>query len=91
MDLPVWQALYEELADEAFTVIAVSFDTRAPEQSRPWIESASPTYPCVLDPEHEVADLYNMINVPNRKWANASASSAVWARSRALAAASSGA
>lgn len=68
MDLPVWQALQEELADEAFTVVAVSFDTRAPEQSRPWIEAASPTYPCLLDPEHEVADLYNMVNVPNAVW-----------------------
>ena len=68
MDLPVWQALQEELADEAFTVITVSFDARAPEQSRPWIESASPTYPSLLDPEHHVADLYNMINVPNAVW-----------------------
>lgn len=68
MDLPVWQALYEELADDGFTVIAVSFDTRAPDESRPWIQSASPTYPCLLDPEHEVADLYNMINVPNAVW-----------------------
>src|SRR5688572_18082203 len=68
MDLPVWQALYEELADEAFVVITVSFDTRAPDASRPWIEAASPTYPCLLDPEHEVADLYNMVNVPNAVW-----------------------
>ena len=68
MDLPVWQALQEELADEAFTVIAVSFDTRAPEQSRSWIEAANPTYPSLLDPEHHVADLFNMINVPNAVW-----------------------
>lgn len=68
MDLPVWQALTEELADQAFVVLAVSFDTRAPEQSRPWIEVANPTYPCLLDPEHEVADLYNMVNVPNAVW-----------------------
>ena len=68
MDLPVWQALQEDLADEAFTVITVSFDTRAPEQSRPWIEAVNPTYPSLLDPEHHVADLYNMINVPNAVW-----------------------
>jgi hypothetical protein len=68
MDLPVWQALQDDLADEAFTVITVSFDTRAPDQSRPWIESASPTYPCLLDPDHEVADLFNMVNVPNAVW-----------------------
>jgi len=68
MDLPVWQALSDDLAEEAFVVIAVSFDTRAPEASRPWIEGANPTYPCLLDPEHEVADLYNMVNVPNAVW-----------------------
>jgi len=68
MDLPVWQALQEDLAEEAFTVIAVSFDTRAPDQSRPWIEAAKPTYPSLLDPEHHVADLYNMVNVPNAVW-----------------------
>jgi hypothetical protein len=68
MDLPVWQALYEELAEHDFVVLAVSFDTRAPEASRPWIEAVNPTYPCVLDPEHEVADLYNMVNVPNAVW-----------------------
>jgi hypothetical protein len=68
MDLPVWQALYEELADEGFVVITVSFDTRAPDASRPWIEQANPTYPCLLDPEQEVGDLYNMLNVPNAVW-----------------------
>lgn len=68
MDLPVWQALYTELADDGFVVLAVSFDTRAPEASRPWIENAAPTYPCLLDAQHEVADLYNMINVPNAVW-----------------------
>jgi hypothetical protein len=68
MDLPVWQALQDDLADEAFTVITVSFDTRAPEQSRPWIEAVNPTYPCLLDPDHEVADLFNMVNVPNAVW-----------------------
>lgn len=68
MDLPVWQALQDELAGDGFTVIAVSFDTRAPDESRPWIQAAAPTYPCLLDPEHEVADLYNMVNVPNAVW-----------------------
>jgi alkyl hydroperoxide reductase subunit AhpC len=68
MDLPVWQALYEELAEEDFVVLAVSFDTRAPEASRPWIEAANLTYPCLLDIEHVVADLYNMVNVPNAVW-----------------------
>jgi hypothetical protein len=64
----VWQALTEELAGEAFTVISVSFDTRAPDASRPYIEAAGPSYPCLLDPQHHVADLFNMVNVPNAVW-----------------------
>jgi hypothetical protein len=64
----VWQALYEELQDKGFVVIAVSFDTRAPDESRPYIEAAEATHPSLLDPDHEVADLYNMINVPNAVW-----------------------
>ena len=36
--------------------------------ARPWIEQAHPTYPCVIDQEHRVADLYNMVNVPSAVW-----------------------
>lgn len=68
MDLPVWQALHEELADQGLVVVAVSFDARAPEASRPWIEQAAPSYPCLLDPHHTVAELYNMVNVPQAVW-----------------------
>jgi hypothetical protein len=64
----VWQALYAELQDQGFVVITVSFDTRAPDESRPYIEAAQPTHPSLLDPDHLVADLYNMINVPNAVW-----------------------
>ena len=64
----MWQALYEELSDKGFVVIAVSFDTRAPDASRPFIEAARPTHPSLLDPDHHVADLYNMVNIPNAVW-----------------------
>ena len=64
----MWQALHEELGDRGFVVIAVSFDARAPEASRPYIEAANPTHPSLLDPDHHVADLYNMVNIPNAVW-----------------------
>ena len=66
MDLSVWQALHEELANHDFTVVAVAFDE--PEAARPWIEAASPTYPCLIDRNHEVAELYHMVNVPQAAW-----------------------
>jgi AhpC/TSA family len=62
----VWQHLFADLKDRNFVVIAVAMD--APEAARPWIESAKPTYPCLIDRDHHVADLYNMVNVPQAVW-----------------------
>ncbi len=62
----MWQTLYEDLKDRNFVVLAVAMDV--PEAARPWIEAAKPTYPCLIDSDHHVADLYNMINVPQAVW-----------------------
>jgi len=66
-DLPVWQALHEELGPKGFTPITVALDT-GPDAARPFIERAAPTHPSLIDPEHQVADLFNMINVPTMVW-----------------------
>lgn len=66
-DLPVWQALHEELGPKGFTPITVALDT-GPDAARPFIERAAPTHPSMIDPEHHVADLFNMINVPTMVW-----------------------
>ena len=63
----MWQNLHAELKDQNFTVFAVAMDSR-PESARPWIEAAKPDYPCVIDRNHHVADLYNMVNVPQAVW-----------------------
>lgn len=67
MDLPGWQAVYEELKDHGFTVISISFD-KDPEDARPWIEGAKPAHPSVIDARHVVADLYHMVNIPTVVW-----------------------
>jgi hypothetical protein len=63
----VWQVLYEGLKDRNFTILAVAMDARegAP---RPWVEAAKPSYPCLIDRHHRVAELYNMVNVPQAVW-----------------------
>ncbi len=33
--------------------------------------AAAPTYPCLVDEKHRVAELYNMVNVPSAVWINA--------------------
>ena len=64
--MPVWQSLYTELKDRDFTVLTVAMDVA--EAARPWIEAANATYPCLIDRNHHVADLYNMVNVPQATW-----------------------
>jgi hypothetical protein len=62
----VWQSLTERTGDADFTVIAVALDE--PEAARPWIEAAAPTFPCLVDREHRVAELYHLTNVPQAVW-----------------------
>jgi len=88
----VWQAIYAELKDQNFEMIAVAFDTagkaaveaaiRAVDcRERPvmlarlmgwsddlWARQAPPTYPCLIDEGHVVAELYGMVNVPQGVW-----------------------
>jgi len=64
--LPVWQSLYEATKDHGFTVLAIALDQ--PEAARPWIEVASPGYPCLIDRDHLTAELYNLVNVPQAVW-----------------------
>lgn len=63
----MWQTLYVDVKDLNFTVIAVAMDSRA-DAARPWIEAARPDYPVLIDREHLVAELYNMVNVPQAVW-----------------------
>jgi len=39
-----------------------------PEAARPFIEAAHPDHPSLIDRNHLVADLYNMVNVPQAVW-----------------------
>lgn len=48
-------------------MITVALDKSA-EDARPFIEAAAPTHPSLIDSEHVVADLYDMINVPTVVW-----------------------
>jgi peroxiredoxin len=68
LDLPIWQTLQESLAGAPFTVIAVAMDSRGTRHARHWIEQAKPSYPCLIDRNHLVSDLYHMVNVPQAVW-----------------------
>ena len=63
----MWQSLYDDYRDRNFVVIAVAMDNDV-EAARPWIEAARPTYPALIDREHRLAELYDMVNVPQAVW-----------------------
>ena len=68
MDLPVWQALYTELAPKNFVVITIAMDAGGAADAGQWIEAAAPTHPSLIDVHHRVAELYDWLNVPSIAW-----------------------
>ena len=48
--------------------IAIAFDSGGNAATEPWIKAAKPTYPCLIDRRHIVAELYDMVNVPTAVW-----------------------
>jgi hypothetical protein len=64
----VWQGVYEELKDRGFVVLSVALDSGGARTTGPWIRAAAPSYPCLIDERHLVAELYGMVNVPNAVW-----------------------
>jgi peroxiredoxin len=66
-ELGAWQALHEELEPLGLSIFSVALDN-APEDSRPWIEAASPTYPVVVDTAHVTAERFGITNVPSTVW-----------------------
>ncbi len=68
MDLPVWQKLYAELKDRNFMLVAVAMDSRGAKSAAGPIRRSKATHPSLIDQDHLVADLYNMVNVPQSVW-----------------------
>ena len=68
MDLPVWQKLYAELQDQNFMLITVAMESRGTKSAGGPIRKSKATYTSLIDEDHLVADLYNMVNVPQAVW-----------------------
>ena len=67
-DLPGWQALADELADDGLSVVAVAFD-QDPNDVRPFTEGVS--LPVLVDSAHLLSELYAISNVPTVVWIDA--------------------
>ena len=48
-------------------IVSVAMDSDV-EAARPWVEEASPTFITLVDQEHRLSALYNMVNVPQSVW-----------------------
>lgn len=68
-ELGSWQALHEELRPFGFTLLSISMDDEV-EAARPWVDAASPTpdFPVLVDPDHQIADAFGIVNVPSVVW-----------------------
>jgi hypothetical protein len=51
-------------------IVSVAQDTGGVKDAGKWIEAAKPEYPVLIDTQHVVTRLYNMVNVPTAVWIN---------------------
>lgn len=68
--MPGWQKLYSELKDKNFEIVSVAQDTGGVKDAAPWITAAKPDFTALIDREHLVTRLYDMVNVPTAVWIN---------------------
>ena len=68
--MPGWQAIYQRLKDKNLEIVSVAQDTNGIKDAGPWITAAKPTFTALIDEQHVVSKLYNMVNVPTGVWIN---------------------
>lgn len=66
--MPVWQAIYDELKDQNFEIISVAQDTGGEEAAGPIFDAAGVSYTALIDVNHHISALYNLVNVPSGVW-----------------------
>jgi hypothetical protein len=65
----VWQALHLELSPAGLSIVTVALDTNI-EAARPFAEAAHPTHPSLIDPAHQLVELFGFTNIPFGLWVN---------------------
>ena len=60
--------MYNDVKDEDFIIIAVAEESRGADTAAEFIVAADPEFVTLIDTDHHVADLYNMVNVPQSVW-----------------------
>ena len=68
--MPVWQSIYEEINDPNFVIISAAQDTGGEMAAGKIFDEAGVTYKAIIDQEHTISTLYNLVNVPSGVWIN---------------------
>lgn len=68
--MPVWQTIYEELKDQNFELISAAQDTGGEAKAGPIFDRANVTYTAIVDVNHTISSLFNLVNVPSGVWIN---------------------
>lgn len=64
----MWQTLRTELHPLGVEIVTVSLELGSAEESRPFIEAAQAEHPSLLDPGHQLGELFGVVNIPNVIW-----------------------
>jgi peroxiredoxin len=67
-DLKGWQKVYEELKPQNFELIAVAEDTAGESAAGKYYDESGATFTTLIDVDHRVSALYQMVNVPMGVW-----------------------
>lgn len=66
--MPVWQAIYEEIGSDKFEIISVAQDSGGEAAAGPIFDAANVSYTSIIDVNHHISALYNLVNVPSAVW-----------------------
>ncbi len=58
------------MKNQNFEIISIAEDTGGVKAAAPWIEAGKVEYTVLVDKQHVVTRLYNMVNVPTAVWIN---------------------
>jgi hypothetical protein len=66
--VPVWQSIYEDISDDSFVIISASQDTGGETAAGKIFDDANVTYTAIIDEDHTISTLFNLVNVPSGVW-----------------------
>ena len=66
--MPGWQAVQEQVGKENLTIIAAAQDTGGEAVAGEWYDKAEASYVTLVDENHTISSLFNLVNVPSAVW-----------------------